>query len=34
MLYTKIKSKTEFFERRDDEGISALVKNAKPYECR
>ena len=32
MLYTKIKSKTEFFERLDDEGISTLVKNAKPYE--
>lgn len=32
MLYTKIKSKTDFYERADDEGISSLVANAKPYE--
>lgn len=32
MLYAKIKSKTEFYERRDDEGINTLVENAKPYE--
>lgn len=32
MLVAKIKSKLEFFERDDDEGISALVLDAKPYE--
>ena len=32
ILYTKIKSKAEFFERRDDEGISSLVTNPKSYE--
>jgi predicted nucleotidyltransferase component of viral defense system len=32
MLYTKIKSKTEFYEKRDDEGISTLVTDAKSYE--
>lgn len=32
MLYTKIKSKTEFYEKRDDEGISTLVRDAKSYE--
>jgi predicted nucleotidyltransferase component of viral defense system len=32
MLYEKIKSKADFYEKRNDEGISGLVKNAKPYE--
>ncbi len=32
MLYTKVKSKIEFYEKSDDEGISSLVTNAKPYE--
>ncbi|MDO8609132.1 MAG: nucleotidyl transferase AbiEii/AbiGii toxin family protein [bacterium] len=32
MLYTKIKSKIDFYEKRDDEGISTLVENAKSYE--
>lgn len=32
ILVAKIKSKLEFFERDDDEGISTLVTNAKPYE--
>jgi predicted nucleotidyltransferase component of viral defense system len=31
-LYEKIKSKSEFYERLTDEGISALVANPKPYE--
>jgi predicted nucleotidyltransferase component of viral defense system len=32
MMYAKIKSKADFYERQDDEGISRLVKNAKSYE--
>jgi predicted nucleotidyltransferase component of viral defense system len=32
MLYEKIKSKSDFYEKRDDEGISFLVKNAQSYE--
>lgn len=32
MLYEKIQSKSDFYEKRDDEGISALVENAKSYE--
>lgn len=32
MLYLKIKSKADFYEKRDDEGISSLVANAKSYE--
>lgn len=32
MLYEKIKSKDDFYERSNDEGISVLVENAKPYE--
>jgi hypothetical protein len=32
MLYAKIKSKAEFYEKRDDEGIGSLVVNAKSYE--
>jgi predicted nucleotidyltransferase component of viral defense system len=32
MLYSKIKSKESFYEKRDDEGISGLVQNAKTYE--
>lgn len=32
MLYDKIKSKNDFYEKSDDEGISALVENAKSYE--
>lgn len=31
-LYTKIKSKTDFYEKPDDEGISRLVSDGKPYE--
>jgi len=31
-LLQKIESKKEFYEREDDEGLSTLVKNAKPYE--
>lgn len=32
ILLAKIKSKADFYERPDDEGISGLVENAKPYE--
>lgn len=32
MLYVKIKSKSEFYERSDDEGISLLVDDPKSYE--
>jgi len=31
-LLQKIESQKEFYERENDEGLSTLVKNAKPYE--
>jgi len=32
LLLAKIRSKAEFYIRDDDEGISSLVENARPYE--
>jgi len=32
MLYEKIQSKINFYEKLNDEGISALVEDAKSYE--